>query len=89
MRSSALVLQGQVAAAEGRVPDARQLYLQAVQTLSGIGADREAAQLWFDLGGLLSEVGDSEGALDAFKRAAASTGLTSPAAIRSGANIKA
>jgi tetratricopeptide (TPR) repeat protein len=87
MRAATSVLQGQVAAAEGRVPDARQFYLEAVQTLTGIGADREAAQLWFDLGGLLAEVGETDGALDAFRRAAASTGLTSASVIRTSADI--
>ena len=86
-RSSSLVLQGQVAFAEQRLTDARQLYLESVQILSGVGADREAAQLWFDLGGLLSEVGETEGALDAFRRAAASTGLTAAPANRTGADL--
>lgn len=86
-RSSSLVLQGQVAVAEQRVPDARRLYLEAVQILSGVGADREAAQLWFDLGGLLSEIGETEGALDAFRRAGASTGLASATPNRTGAGI--
>lgn len=86
-RSSSLVLQGQIALAEQRVPDARRLYLEAVQILSGVGADREAAQLWFDLGGLLVEVGETEGALDAFRRAAASTGLAPASVHRAGANL--
>lgn len=83
MRASSLVLQGQISAADGRVPDARQFYLEAVRALSGIGADREAAQLWFDLGGLLSEIGETVAALDAFERAAASMGLSAASGVRS------
>jgi tetratricopeptide (TPR) repeat protein len=59
----------------GRVEDARRAFLSAVQLLSGAGADREAAQLWFDLGVRLKQIGEVEAALDAFQRAAASTGL--------------
>jgi hypothetical protein len=44
--------------------------------LSGVGADRRAAELWFELGGLLQDVGEAAAALDAYRRAAASTGLT-------------
>jgi tetratricopeptide (TPR) repeat protein len=79
-RASALALEGQIAVARQRVDDARELFRGAVQALSGIGADREAAQLWFELGGLLSEVGETEAAMDAFRRAAASTGLTGSSA---------
>lgn len=69
------VLEGQIAAADGHADMARDHFRRAVQLLSAIGADREAAQLWFELGDLLSEVGDAEGALDAFRRAGASSGL--------------
>ena len=55
--------------------EAAQAYQDAVLVLSAIGADRGAAQLWFDLADLLDEVGQSEAARDAYKRAAASTGL--------------
>ena len=54
--------------------------------LSSIGADKSAAQLWFDLAALLESVGLVEAATDAYRRAAASTGLrartTAPAATR-------
>jgi tetratricopeptide (TPR) repeat protein len=66
---------GQVEMNRGRVEDARRAFLSAVQLLSGAGADREAAQLWFDLGVRLKQIGEVEAALDAFQRAAASTGL--------------
>jgi len=75
LSASLCVLQGEIAAADGQVDAARASYQQAVQILTAIGADREAAQLWFELGSLLADVGDRDGALDAFKRAGASSGL--------------
>lgn len=75
LRASADSLKGRIAAAEGRLDDARSLYRNAVMELTGAGSDRDAAQLWFDLANLLSEVGDTEGALQAFRSAGASTGL--------------
>ena len=50
-------------------------YQKAVHRLSAIGADQSAAQLWFDLADLLEGVGLTEDALDAYRRAAASSGL--------------
>lgn len=83
LRASADSLKGRIAAAEGRLDDARALYRNAVMELTAAGSDRGAAQLWFDLANLLTEVGDTEGALLAFRSAGASTGLraniTSPA----------
>lgn len=75
LRASADALKGQIAAAEGRVDDARALYRNAVMELTAAGSDRGAAQLWFDLANLLTDVGDTEGALKAFRSAGASTGL--------------
>lgn len=77
LRASATAMRGRIAAARGRLDEARALYRTAAQILTGMGADRGAAQLWFELGTLFAEIGDSDGALDAFKRAAASTGLRS------------
>jgi Flp pilus assembly protein TadD len=70
------VLVGEVAIEQGHVGAARTAFQRAVMVLSAAGADRHAAQLWFDLGGLLERVGESDLALDAFRRAAASTGLS-------------
>jgi hypothetical protein len=44
-----------------------------------VGADRSAAQLWFELAGLLESIGEAETALDAYKRAGAASGLVAPA----------
>ena len=50
--------------------------------LTGAGADRGAAQLWFELADLLEDVGDVEAAREAYRSAAASTGLRSRAKVR-------
>ncbi|KRC46312.1 MULTISPECIES: helix-turn-helix domain-containing protein [unclassified Nocardioides] len=69
------VVLGQAAALDARPSDAREHYGRAIHALTAAGADREAAQLWFDLGTLLTDVGDTDGALQAFRNAGASTGL--------------
>jgi tetratricopeptide (TPR) repeat protein len=74
--AEALVLRGQIAASRQRTEEASASYKDAILLLSGVGADRRAAELWFELGGLLQDVGEAEAALDAYRRAAASTGLT-------------
>lgn len=71
------VLQGQIAAASSDVAGARDHYQAGIRALTGMGADREAAQLWFELGGLLQELGEADAARDAFRSAAASRGLSS------------
>lgn len=73
--SEALVLQGQISASQGHSDQAAATYKEAILLLSGVGADRRAAELWFELGGLLQDVNEPAAALDAFRRAAASTGL--------------
>jgi tetratricopeptide (TPR) repeat protein len=80
--ADALVLQGQVAACRGRSEDATNAYREAILVLSGVGADRRAAELWFELGDLLQQAGDAEAASDAYRRAAASTGLTPRTSLR-------
>jgi len=75
--ADARLLQGQLLAGQGAVDEAKRAYREAVLLLSGVGADRGAAQTWFELGGLLEALGDEAGALDAYRRAAASTGLVS------------
>jgi len=77
LAAEALALTGQVHARQGDFDAATHSYHQAVLTLSACGADRSAAQLWFDLGALLDQVGNTEAARDAYLRAAASTGLRS------------
>jgi hypothetical protein len=50
--------------------------------LTGVGADHDAAQLWFELADLLEDVGDVDAARDAYRSAAASSGLRSRAKLR-------
>ena len=84
--AEALALEGRISAAEADTSEAARCYQAAVLKLSSIGADKSAAQLWFDLAALLESVGLVEAATDAYRRAAASTGLrartTAPAVTR-------
>ena len=73
--AKSLALEGQIAAAEGLTSAAADLFQAAVHKLSAVGADQGAAQLWFDLAEMLTSVGLADAASDAYRRAAASTGL--------------
>ncbi len=75
MEAEALTLEGRTYAAEGATDRAATCYQAAVLRLSAIGADQGAAQLWFDLADLLHGVGLHEAAMDAYRRAAVSSGL--------------
>jgi tetratricopeptide (TPR) repeat protein len=80
--ADALVLQGQIAARRHDLAAARSCYQEAILLLTGVGADRNAAQLWFELAGLLEQVGDTRQAMEAYRRAAASTGLVAAPSLR-------
>ncbi|MGN6575021.1 MAG: helix-turn-helix domain-containing protein [Nocardioides sp.] len=73
--AEALSIQGQAAAAEGDAAAAANFFKQAVYALTGVGADREAAQLWLELGSLLESVGEADAARQAYRSAAAAAGL--------------
>jgi tetratricopeptide (TPR) repeat protein len=73
----ALTVLGQIAWARGEREAAHGWYRRAIATLTGYGADREAAQVWFEIGTLAAQAGLVPESADAFRRAAASTGLTS------------
>jgi len=75
LRVNALTLLGQTAWSTGDRDGAHTWYRQAIAVLTGVGADREAGQVWFELGTLADEAGLVEEARDAYRRAAASTGL--------------
>jgi tetratricopeptide (TPR) repeat protein len=70
-----LNLLGQIAWASGEREAAHSWYRQAIATLTGVGADREAAQVWFEIGTLAAQAGLVAESADAFQRAASSTGL--------------
>jgi Flp pilus assembly protein TadD len=73
--AEALSVAGQACAAEGDTVTAARSFKQAVFVLTGVGADREAAQLWLELGSLLESVGEDDAARSAYRSAAASMGL--------------
>jgi transcriptional regulator with XRE-family HTH domain/predicted negative regulator of RcsB-dependent stress response len=76
-RAEALVVRGQALAAIGESREAHASYVEAMHVLTAAGADRSVAQLWFELADLLEEAGDLDGAREAYRSAAATTGLTS------------
>ena len=75
-------LEGQAFAAAGQIDQAVKFIPRGSARADGIGSDRGAAELWFELAGLLEEVGDLDAARDAYKSAAVSTGLRSRPTVR-------
>ncbi len=75
LSAQALTVLGQIAIARDDTERAVGHFRRALVVLDGVGADREAAQLWFELANLLRERGAIEEAMEAFRRAGASTGL--------------
>lgn len=76
--ADAQVALGRLAMTRDDVDAARDYYLAAVRHLMAIGADRSAAELWFELAGLLEATDLTTQALDAYRRAAAAAGLRVP-----------
>lgn len=75
LAADAIALAGQALAAGGDIDAACRCFQQAVHTLTGVGADRSAAQLWFELAGLLETVGLLDASREAYRNAAASAGV--------------
>jgi len=73
--ASQAALRGRLAAAWGDLDSARRHYQQGIAISTGSGADTEAAQLWYEFGMILRGLGESELAVDAFRRAGAVQGL--------------
>lgn len=73
--ADALLLLGRAAAGRDDADGAARHYREAVLELSSIGSDRAAAGAWYELGALLEELGLERDALQAYRSAAASTGL--------------
>lgn len=82
LAAEARSLMGQIAASRGNTETAANAYRQAVFFLSAAGIDRDAAQLWFELADLLEDVGDLDAAREAYRSAAATTGLRSRTSTR-------
>lgn len=78
LRAWQSALRGRLAADRGDAHRAREHFLSAVHTLVGNGSDKDAAQLWFELGDTLTTLGEDELALQAFRSAGASQGLRAP-----------
>jgi tetratricopeptide (TPR) repeat protein len=70
---------GRVALGRGDRAGLRRHYRAAAAALTAAAADRSAAQTWFELGTLLDEAGEQAAARDAFRSAAAASGLMMPA----------
>jgi transcriptional regulator with XRE-family HTH domain len=75
-------LRGRIAAARNDQAEALRLYATAVALLTGIKADREAAELWFQLGALFDDAGDIRGAHGAYRSAAAAMGVATTPLLR-------
>jgi transcriptional regulator with XRE-family HTH domain len=86
-RAETQALSGQIAAARGDADEAGRAYRRAVFALTSAGADKDAAQLWFELADLLEDVGDVMGARDAYRSAAAATGLRARPKVSASAGI--
>lgn len=85
--ANAKAVEGLALAASGDFDAATAAYREAVSLLTGVGADRSAAQLWFELATQLDEMGDTSAARDAYRSAAASTGLRITAPTRAGSRV--
>jgi transcriptional regulator with XRE-family HTH domain len=75
LASAAHIVLGRVGMAQDNSVLARGEYQAAAAALTSAGADREVAQTWFELAELLDHVGDTEGSRNAYRNAAAATGL--------------
>jgi tetratricopeptide (TPR) repeat protein len=78
LAAEACVVLGRVQLVRDERGEARGAFQRAIMMLTAIGADRKAAEMWFELGALMLQLGDQEAALDAYRRAGASSGLIVP-----------
>jgi tetratricopeptide (TPR) repeat protein len=75
-------LEGQVHASRGDMEAAVTAYREAVMMLTSLGSDRQAAEMWFELAGLLEDVEQFDAARDAYRSAAAASGIQSRPRLR-------
>jgi tetratricopeptide (TPR) repeat protein len=76
-------------AADGDHARAVDLFDRAANTLRELKASRQAARAWVELGNLLDQAGESAGAVQAFREAAAAVNLGSPASQPTAAELPA
>jgi tetratricopeptide (TPR) repeat protein len=76
------MLLGRIAAASDHRTEATADYRDALDHLSGVGADRGIGEIWFELAALLDEVGDTDNAQIAYRAAAASAGFAARTSAR-------
>lgn len=76
LAAEARILLGRIEISRGRVDAARARLQEAILELTRAGADRAIAEVWFELGSYLDEVGSTHDARDAYRNAAAASGLT-------------
>ena len=79
LAASQHLLRGQIQRRSRRAKAASTSFARAAEALAGAESGRAAAQLWFELGTTFGELGDQKASGDAFRRAAAATGLSSAA----------
>jgi tetratricopeptide (TPR) repeat protein len=72
------VLAGRIAADHGDLDEARRQFQDAVSRLYARGTDAEIGQLWFELGDILTALGESRLAADAYRSAGVAQGLRPP-----------
>lgn len=73
--AEAYTIEGQAMLALGNADAALDAYRRAVALLTGIGADKSAANLWYEVADMLEELGDLDGARAAYRSAAAAAGV--------------
>lgn len=75
VRANALLSLGHALLRLGRIAEAREAFAEAADQLTQMQASREAAQVLYQLGGLLGGIGDRAGQVQAYRRALANVGL--------------
>jgi len=75
VRANALLSLGHALLRLGRIEEAREALAEAADQLTQMQASREAAQVLYQLGGLLGGIGDRTGQVQAYRTALANVGL--------------
>jgi transcriptional regulator with XRE-family HTH domain len=75
LNASRLLLAGQIQRGTGNLEAARDILAEAARVLGQAGGDRATAQMWYELGAMFDQFGDSESAAEAYRQAAEATGL--------------